>query len=309
MSNVLPINFGVPQGSILGPILFSLYVNDLPLYLKDSCELFCDDTTVHTSSSSLNCVSKSLQNSANNLSEWCKLNHMLLNPQKTKLMLITTRQKRQNLTSQLPAVFIDNQIIAEVDTHKVLGIVIDNNLSWSSHVKTLCKTISKQVYQLCKIKHFLNVHSRKIFLDAHILSSISYGSTLYDSASANIMKPLISMHKRAVKAVLLKSTSLVETDYKSLGILPLKLMFSFNKGLFMHKITSGLAPRNIVSKFSANSRDTTKLDVPVPRLDLFKTSLLYSGSVIWNSLPYNLRCVKKSSSFKKHIMQHFTAMI
>ncbi len=132
----------------------------------------------------------------------------------------------------------------------------------------------------------------------HILSSINYCSTLFDSASANTMKPLISMYKRALKAVLLKSTSLDMSDYKTLGILPLKLMLSINKGVFMQKIIHGTVPRNISSKFHTNSRDMLKLDVPIPRIDLYKSSLLYSGSLFWNTLPYNLRIVKKYIKFQ-----------
>ena len=94
----------------------------------------------------------------------------------------------------------------EVDKHKVLGVIIDCNLSWSSHVTALCKSISKNIYQLSKIKHFLNLYVGKLFVHAQIQSIIDYGSTLWDSASANTLKPLVSLHKRALKAVLKTTT-------------------------------------------------------------------------------------------------------
>ena len=304
-SPTLPINFGVPQGSVLGPLLFCIYVNDLPLYIKDPCELFCDDTTIHTSHAKLNEISNSLQNSINSLDEWCNLNHMSLNPQKSKLMLLTTRQKRQNMTSKLPPIYIKKTIIEEVDAHQVLGTTIDNNLTWTAHINKLSNTISKQVYQLCKIKHFLNFHTRKLFLHAYVLSSISYCSTLFDTASANSLKPLVSNYKRALKATLLKSSSLEPADYAKLGVLPLKDMFLINKGIFMYKILSGSVPKTLQSKFRMNNRYPTKLQLPIPRIDLFKSSLLYSGSLLWNNLPPNLTSSQSRHVFKKHMCAHF----
>ena len=118
----------MPQGSILGPLLFSIYINDLPLFINALCELFADDTTLHKSHSDLKYISLVLQDSINSLIEWTESNHMALNPQKTKYMLVTTRQKRQNLSNNLPLLYINNQIIEEVESHKVLGLVIVNNL-------------------------------------------------------------------------------------------------------------------------------------------------------------------------------------
>ena len=175
------IKYGVPQGSVLGPILFSIYVNDLPLHISDLCELFCDDTTIHTSHHDLPSVFKSLQNCIDKLTKWSHLNHMSLNPHKTKLMVITTRQKRQNITTELPTLCTAEEPVEIVDSHRVLGVMIDNNLSWHSHVNYMCKTLTKKVYQLCRIKHFLSPHARRLFFHAHILSCISYCSTLFDS--------------------------------------------------------------------------------------------------------------------------------
>ena len=90
------------------------------------------------------------------------MNHMALHPDKTKFMLITV----QGIT------------IEEVQKHRVLGVIIDNNLSWTPHVNSLCKKISIKTFQLSKIKHFVNFHARKVFFHAHIQSLIDYGSTL-----------------------------------------------------------------------------------------------------------------------------------
>ena len=300
-SDFLPVKYGIPQGSVLGPLLFSLYINDLPLFIKALCELFADDTTIHSSHSNLNNLLLSLQESINNLLQWTELNHMLLNSYKTKYMTITTRQKRQNISSRMP-LYIGNEKIVEVATHKVLGVTIDINLSWTNHVNELTKRVSQKLYQLAKIKHFLNAHARKLFFHAHIQPIIDYASTLWDSASANTLKPLVSIHKRALKLTLLKSASLTAHDYKLLDVLPLKLKLEFNKGIIMHKIVFGYAPSNLKLNFVSNqNRHSHKLVVPRPRLDLFKCSLMYSGGKLWNNLPLSIKKIIRSQSIKKNI--------
>ena len=82
-SDFLPVKYGIPQGSVLGPLLFSLYINELPLFIKVLCELFADDTTIHSSHSNLNNLLLSLQESINNLLQWTELNHMSLNSHAT----------------------------------------------------------------------------------------------------------------------------------------------------------------------------------------------------------------------------------
>ena len=115
-------------------------------------------------------------------------------------------------------------------------------------------------------------------------SVIDYASTLLESASANTLKPLVSIHKRTLKLSLLKSTSLTAHDYKVLDVPPLK--FKFNKGFIMHKIVSGYAPSNLkFNLHSSQNRCSQKLVVPSPRLDLFKCSLMYSLGNLWNNLP------------------------
>ena len=91
------IPFGVPQGSILGPILFSLFINDMPLHIsnENTCEMFTDESTLHFSGKTITEISNILQSSLNDVNEWCVSNNMVLNPAKTETMLIATRQKLQ----------------------------------------------------------------------------------------------------------------------------------------------------------------------------------------------------------------------
>ena len=188
----------------------------------------------------------------------------------------------------------------------MLGVTIDNNLTWGPHIRDLCKTTAKKVYQSAKIKHFLNFHARKTFFQAHIQSGIDYASTLWDSASDSLKKPLKSLHRRAIKIVLLKRTSLTDKDYKAAQILPLSSRLLSNKGRFVHKILSGRAPMYLSTKLFINqsSRNSSrKLNEPIPRIVYSSPAwfilVLFSGTLCPANWGFQsvLQCLKRILRF------------
>lgn len=299
-SDFMQIEYGVPQGSILGPILFSVYINDLPLYISGACELFADDTTLHNTHKHANSVCADLEKDIGNLEKWTKLNHMALHPQKSKFMLVTTRQKRQNIKYNLKEMCLDGKLLEEVEAHKLLGLTIDKNLSWSSHVSYQSKKLSQKVFQLNRIKYFIDQHTRKLFFHAYIQPDIDYASTCWDLASQNCLKLLHRLYKRSLKLILKKSSSLLPGDYKILNILPFDLRCRYNKGVLMYKIMNHLSPTYLYEKFKTITvRNKFPIFVPHPRTDLFMSSLSFSGSKLWNELPGYLK--------EKHSLQSFKA--
>ena len=157
-------------------------------------------------------------------------------------------------------------------------------------MNALCKKISTKVFQLSRLKHFVNFRTRKLFFTSHIQSLIDYGSSLWDSTSKSTLKPLQSLHRRALKLILLKQSSLEQDDYNLLNILPLHTRLKYSKGIYMKKIMIGNAPYSLRCLFPINStRDQIKINIPTPRIDLFKTSLTFSGASLWNSLPLSLK--------------------
>ena len=114
--------------------------------------MLADDTTIHTSGRDIPSIVATLQSCVSDIIEWTHINHMSLNPSKTNYMILTTRQKRQILSTPPVQLLVGNKQLHEVSEHKLLGVIIDNNLTWGPHIRYLCKSVAKRVYQSAKIK-------------------------------------------------------------------------------------------------------------------------------------------------------------
>ena len=302
------VKCGVPQGSILGPILFCLFINDLPLCITEKnaiLELFADDSSLHTESNTLQNIENTLQDSINNIAHWCNENKMALHPHKSKSMLISTRQKQQLIPLSLNLKVLSNDI-QQVHEHKVLGIIIDDELSWRSHIDKLSKKISKNLFLLNKLRHLVSPDALKLFFHAHILSHFNYASTVWCKASENQFKKLNSLHKRGLRILcsIPNLTSMQKCSY--LGILPLEKQLLFNTAVFMFKINHDEAPKYL-DKFFTKPDTNNRLQnfkLPFTRIDLYKHSLAFNGPSVWNSLPLQCKACQTLSSFKSILKKH-----
>ena len=124
MSDFKQISDGVPQGSILGPLLFLLFINDLPLYTNNVCtDLYADDTTLYDIQDSMKQIENNLQSALNNLHVWCTNNGMILNSSKTKVLLVTTNQKRQRLHNENLNLKFNSEFLDMISNDKILSIL------------------------------------------------------------------------------------------------------------------------------------------------------------------------------------------
>ena len=151
-SDILPINSGVPQGSILGPLLFLIYINDIAFLHPDlNIDLYADDSTLFESGFDIFKIEEKLQSDLDNISNWCINNNMSLHPQKSKCMLISSKH-RKKVTRQL-ALKLNDTNLENVTIHKVLGVYIDNTLSWHPHIDFVCKKLNAKI---ALFKHHLS---------------------------------------------------------------------------------------------------------------------------------------------------------
>ena len=191
-SSLRPVSCGVPQGSILGPLLFLLFINDLPLYTSNvSTDMYADDTTLYDVQTSQDAIERNLQIAINELHIWCKNNGMVLNSVKTKVMLITTNQMRHGLNRDGLYLNYNDDPLQTITNEKILGVFVDNNLTWSEHIKHVSKKIASNIWFLSKIKTFLSQEHRVQFYKSYIQPHIDFCNSVWGNTSL-LLKDLIS---------------------------------------------------------------------------------------------------------------------
>jgi len=263
--------------------------------------MFADDTTLHTAHKQIDVISRRLQTSIDDVTSWCRANCMILNPNKTETMVVATRQKHQ-LGIPILKLSCNQDEIKQCTKHKLLGVIIDNELQWQPHLDYISKIISRNLYLLSKIKAIVDKDTLKLFYNAHIKPHFEYASIVWDECSDNNFKILNSLHRRTAKLLLSNPALTTDDKLRELKMLPLKEQLVFTKGLFMYKILIGLAPPYLSQLFTerqsqyANSRN--HLNIFRPRIDLVKTSISYSGASLWNSL---LPSVKNAATCQREL--------
>ena len=194
--------------------------------------------------------------------------------------------------------------IRQVVKHKLLGITIDQTLSWNDHIKDVIKQVSSSVFQLSQIKNFLDFHCKRLFYFAFIQSRLGYCSTVWGKCAPSNLKPLYSLQKRAVKMIgakqLTNSSSL--KMYKSLQILPLHSYIKYTTLILMHKIAQGTCPSYLQTMIQFQTqRQSGRAIIPKPKIDIFKSAFSYNGSKEWNTIPSEYRDISSISDFKEKI--------
>ena len=209
-SDCLPIKQGVPQGSVLGPVLFLLFVNDLPLHLtRTSTDIFADDTTLSASAhwTDIPTVVQDINNDLEKISEWSTRNRMIINTDKTKSLLVTGKRLEKKILESdnenlALAVKLGNTQIDQVSCQKLLGVTLDKSLTYEAHIDHLCKQLSKRLGLFKHISPYLKKRQRELYYNAVIKPTLMYGSVVWDCCSAECFQKVLRLQKRAARIIL-----------------------------------------------------------------------------------------------------------
>ena len=196
-SESLGINCGVPQGSVLGPLLFLLYINDLPNISKSlNFYVFADDTNIYYESSSLQELEKTINKELHKLYLWLNVNRLSLNIDKTNYIIFHPYNKpmKQHITIK-----INKKAIKEKESIKYLGVLIDSTLSWKHHILNISKKISRAIGIMYKLRPFLPLKVMRNVYYSIVYSHIIYAIEAWGSAFKTDLEKILILQKRATR--------------------------------------------------------------------------------------------------------------
>jgi hypothetical protein len=200
-STIQNVICGVPQGSVLGPLLFIIYTNDIPNLLKlTRTILFADDTTIFASDTNLNNLYQKVNHDLEILCDWFKANKLSLNVAKTNYMLFPSSFLSQHNLSQ-NHIKIGNEVISRKSTVKFLGINIDEKLDWHEQIQSCKNKISKTLYCLRSIKNTLPKRHLRTLYQTLIQPHLEYGITLWGATHETYLNKLNIMQKKAIRVI------------------------------------------------------------------------------------------------------------
>ena len=305
LSDGLDVLVGVPQGSILGPLLFLIFANDLPFLVSGSLDQYADDSTLSSVQSSILEINDELNSDCKNVADWMKSNQLCLNVDKTHLLVAGTSQKLQHVNrSGNVSVYMNGFQLSQSEekSEKVLGVHLQSNLKWSKHCKELQVSLKSRLSGLRKIQNILSFDRRKVVAQAVFQSVLSYCIAVWGGAAKGDIENIQVIQNRAAQLTLnIRGWRISRQDlYNSLGWLTVHQLSAFHRILAVYNIRKSKEPEYLANLLS---RDNVRNNIIIPHtgLSLLKRSFIFDGAELWNCVPHSIRQIECSRRFKHEL--------
>ena len=295
VSDFQDITCGVPQGSVLGPLLFLVYINDISnIVINSRISMYADDTVLYISHKNVENAITLIQSDLNRVYTWCNRNKLTINCKKTKYCLYGMRssvKKSKMLDIQLS---LNANILERVCSYKYLGLILDENLTYNKHIKEMNKLVSHKLYILSKVRKYITQSACISIFKTMILSIIEYCDIVYAGTSQTNLTKIDNLFYRGLRLCLDCNNRMSRRILcMDCGVAPLEDRRDVHLLLFMHKLIEN---KQLLKKKVVNTR---LQNGPVfltykPNNEKAKQSVLYRGAVKWN----NINAATRNLSFK-----------
>ena len=317
-SEIKSVKYGVAQGSTLGPLLFLLYINDLPNSACSLPRLFADDTCLILNSNTIPCLETKMNQDLLKVCQWCMANRIGLNPTKSNYLIIPPKLRK---TTPQTYLYLNDTPLSTSKSFKYLGVHLDSQLNFHVHITEIEHKISRAVGIMSKLKHFLPQTAMIKLYYALVHPHLLYGLIIWGQTFPSYLTKLSTLQNKAIKLSCGGSYRDHATPYfKELGILKLPDLCDLETAKFVHLHFLKKLPPQLSNMFVKTSKISTRLtrstspsnnlSLYIPRFQTarLQRSIKYKGVKVWNAIPSNIQTETPrlfKSKLKKHILGNY----
>ena len=312
LSEPKPISCGVPQGSVLGPLLFNIYINDLPHIINHSkISMFADDSTLYHSNDNAQELEDKLNADFMIVHQWLIAHKLCLNIEKTQFIIIGLPKQFKKFENV--KISYNNKLIKQSTTIKLLGVTLDSKLNWNKHISNLIIRCKTSLRAFMRSTRYMDIDTKKMLYNAVIAARLNYADVIWGNCGTSYSNKLQTIQNIAARNILNRDPrSSIQPSLSTLKWLSLAKKRKVHYAVQLYKIIHGLAPATLSQwlfrthhRFETrNSNGNNQSTARTLTSQSFK-SFFHTATKIWNDIPDDVRDAPSWLSFKNRLTKFY----